>query len=126
VSDVVIQALATALRQEIEHLVDERVDERVRAAMAQWEPRMTDPWMTTERAATYLSLTPDALRARVRRGTIPAHRDGHRWLFHRDELDAHVRGLHPAATIVAHNDNASGPARLSPPGPGIRNGASDA
>ena len=116
-SDVVIQALATALRPEIERLVDERVDERLRAAVAQWQSRTADPWLTTVEAAAHLRLTAEALRARARRGTIPAHREGDRWLFHRDELDAHVRGLHPAATIVALNDNASGPARLQPPGP---------
>jgi excisionase family DNA binding protein len=108
-NDTLTGLILDALRPEIERLVDERVDERVRAAVAQWERRMADPWMTTERAAAYLSLTPDALRARVRRGTIPAHRDGDRWLFHRDELDAHVRGLHPAATIVAATDNRVAP-----------------
>jgi excisionase family DNA binding protein len=100
VSEAVVEALVTALRPEIERLVDERVDERLRAAAAEWESRTADPWMTTERAATYLSLTPEALRARVRRGTIPAHRDGDRWLFHRDELDAHVRRGEPAATMT--------------------------
>ena len=125
-SEAVIEAIATALRPEIERLVDERVDERVRAAVAQWESRTADPWMTTERAAAYLSLTADALRARVRRGTITAHRDGDRWLFHRDELDAHVRGLHPAATIVALNDNTVAPHGCSRRGRGTERISFDA
>jgi excisionase family DNA binding protein len=49
-----------------------------------------DPWMTTLEAASYLRLSPEALRARARRGTIPVHRDGQRFLFHRDELDSYL------------------------------------
>jgi excisionase family DNA binding protein len=49
------------------------------------------PWMTTDQAATHLALSPDALRARARRRTIPAHRDGDRWLYHREEVDAFIR-----------------------------------
>jgi excisionase family DNA binding protein len=49
-----------------------------------------DPWMTTLAAASYLQLSPEAVRARARRGTIPAHRDGQRLLFHRDELDSYL------------------------------------
>lgn len=91
-SDGVIETIAIALRPEVERLVDERVDERLSAAAAQAHARTADPWMTTERAANYLCLSPEALRARVRRGRVPAHRDGDRWLFHRDELDALIRG----------------------------------
>ena len=47
--------------------------------------------MTAKQAAVHLALGRDALRARARRGTIPAHRDGDRWLYNRAELDAFIR-----------------------------------
>ena len=84
--------------------------ERKLAVVAVPQP---DPWMTTIEAARYLRLSPEALRARVRRGTIPAHRDGQRLLFHRDELDRHVgwhgdhNGRYPAARQLTN-----GPAAL--------------
>ena len=49
-----------------------------------------DEWMTTAEAAAYRRLTPAALRARVRRGTVTAYDDNGRWLFRRSELDAEL------------------------------------
>jgi len=97
--EAVVDALRALLDGEMRRL-EEHVEQRLRLHLGEVEARTADPWMTTERAAAYLSLSPEALRARVRRGTIPAHRDGDRWLFHRDELDAHVRRGEPAATIT--------------------------
>jgi excisionase family DNA binding protein len=99
VNDPLVALVTDALRPEIERLVDERI-ERALAAVNVTQP---DPWMTTIEAARYLRLSPEALRARVRRGTIPAHRDGDRWLFHCDELDEYLGwhgdqiGRYPAA-----------------------------
>jgi excisionase family DNA binding protein len=123
--EAVGRALLALLDGEMRRL-EERMEERLRLHLAEIDARAASPWLTTTEAAAYLRLTPEALRARVRRGTVPAHRDGDRWLFHRDELDAYVRGLHPAATIVALTDNASGPARLAPPGPGTERISFDA
>ena len=78
-----VGALLDLLRPEIERLVDQRVQQKlVTVTIAH-----RDPWLTTLEAAQYLRLSPEALRARARRGTIPAHRDGQRLLFHREELD---------------------------------------
>ena len=71
--------------------------------------------MTTEEAAAYRRMSPVALRARVRRGTVPAHRDGRRLLFRRDELDA-LDGYHHGC------QQQDGPARLEPPGPWLQGG----
>jgi excisionase family DNA binding protein len=76
--------------------------------------------MTVAEASSYLHLTPTALRARVRRGTVPAHRDGTRYLFHRGELDAHL--LHADAATMLGSSSADGPARLHPPGPWLQGG----
>ena len=88
----ILAAILDGLRPEIERLVDQRVDERLRGV----EPPGPDPWMTTAEAADYLRLTPEALRARARRGTVPARRDGDRYLFHREELDASIRCRRPS------------------------------
>jgi excisionase family DNA binding protein len=48
------------------------------------------PYLTVVEAAEYLKLTPEALRARLRRGSLPGHRDEGRWLLDRRELDAHL------------------------------------
>ncbi len=97
-TDPIVALLLERLLPEIEKHVSEMVERRV-VALAAPQP---DPWLTTTEAAHYLRLTPEALRARVRRGTVPAHRDEHRLLFDRDELDRHVRhddqnGRYPAA-----------------------------
>jgi excisionase family DNA binding protein len=48
------------------------------------------PWLTREQAAEYLHLPVSRLE---KDRMIPLHRDGRRVLYHRDELDAHFRGL---------------------------------
>jgi excisionase family DNA binding protein len=48
-----------------------------------------DPhWLTTADAATYLGITPAALRKRVEMGEIPYHKLGRRLWFRIDDLDA--------------------------------------
>jgi hypothetical protein len=52
------------------------------------------PWLDVSGTATYLLSTPDAVRKAAQRGLLPGHQPygpGSRWLFHRDELDAHIR-----------------------------------
>jgi excisionase family DNA binding protein len=62
-----------------------------------------EPYLTVCEAAEYLKLTPEALRARLRRGSLPGHRDDGRWLLDRRELDAHLHrsqtGSRDGATI---------------------------
>jgi excisionase family DNA binding protein len=118
-TDPIVALLLERLLPEIEGRLDAMVERKI-AALAIPPP---DPWLTTAEAARYVHLTAEALRARVRRGTIPAHRDGDRWLFHRDELDRHLLGhggrdeRYPAA-----DNSINGPARLHPPGPWLQGG----
>jgi excisionase family DNA binding protein len=49
-------------------------------------------WLDVDAAATYLSTTPSAIRARIRRGELPFHKLGGSILFKPDEIDARVRG----------------------------------
>src|SRR5262245_41013046 len=51
----------------------------------------TTPWLTVEQAADYLQTTPEAIRAMLKRGTLPCHRLERRVLFDRAELDDTVR-----------------------------------
>ena len=64
-TDPIVALLLDRLLPEIEKHVSEMVERRV-VALAAPQP---DTWMTTTEAAQYLRLSPEALRARVRRGT---------------------------------------------------------
>ena len=83
--------LAAALLDLVAPAILQMVDERLaQHLVVHEEAGRPDEWMTTAEAADYLSLTPPALRARVRRGTAPGHHDHGRWLFRRSELDAAI------------------------------------
>jgi hypothetical protein len=86
-SDTLVTMLLDLLRPELERLVGELVAER----LAAFTPSQPDPWLDVSEASGYLHLTPEALRARIRCGTIPAHWDGCRWLLDRRELEQHLR-----------------------------------
>jgi excisionase family DNA binding protein len=88
VTDPLVVALLDALRPEIQQLVDEMWAEK----RALFTPPQPDLWLTVAEASRYLKLEPAAVRARLRRGTLPGHWDNGRWLLHRDELDSHIRG----------------------------------
>jgi excisionase family DNA binding protein len=87
-TDPVVAVLLEHLLPEMEAQLDAIVEPRLAAIAAALA--LPEPWMTTLDAARYLRLSPEALRARARRGTIPVHRDGQRFLFHRDELDSYL------------------------------------
>jgi excisionase family DNA binding protein len=80
VSERFTEVMVEIMRPEIERIAREIVQALDRAA----EP---EPWMTSADAASYLGLSREAVEARARRGTLPGHKDGSRWLFRRDELD---------------------------------------
>ena len=109
-SEPLVTALVDLLIPMVERIVDERLAHRP-AGEAQ---RLPDEWLTTREAAEYLRLTPPALRARVRRGTVAAHDDNGRWLFRRSELDAKL-----AATMTSgiHPNGASAAPTAPPPTP---------
>jgi len=54
--------------------------------------RLTEGYLSLKSAASYLDVTEQALRARVKRGEIPVHRRDRRLYFERDALDGYVRG----------------------------------
>jgi hypothetical protein len=112
------EALLVLVRAEAERLLDERL-RPIEQRLARLEAE-ADPWMRIERAAAYVDISPNALRARARRGTVVARKDDSgRWLFHRDLL-IHGDGYH------AGGHQQDGPARLHPPGPGTEGTISDA
>jgi excisionase family DNA binding protein len=88
VSEPLVRAMLDLLRPEVER----RVRELVAAELASFTLRQPDPWMTVEEGATYLKLSPEALRALLRRKSLPGYRDEGRWLLDRRELDAHLHG----------------------------------
>jgi excisionase family DNA binding protein len=49
------------------------------------------PWLDAKGAAEYLACSVSRVRTLTMTGDLPAHRDGGRPLYHRDELDAYVR-----------------------------------
>src|SRR5262245_26671703 len=110
-SEPLVSALLALLAPDIERMVDERVGERLAAYEAARRPT---EWMTITEAAAYLRLTPAALRARARRGTVAAYHDNGRWLFRRSELDA---GLAATMTTGIHQNGASAASTAPPPAP---------
>ena len=54
----------------------------------------TTPWMNVEQAAAYIVAPVSRVYDLVarERDPLPHHRDGRRLLFHRDDLDAYLRG----------------------------------
>jgi excisionase family DNA binding protein len=75
------------VRPQLVEIVDALVEER----LARFEPPPPEPWMTAKEAAVYLSTSVTAIRQKAQRGTVPAHKDEGRWLFHREELDEYIR-----------------------------------
>ena len=74
-------ALADALRPLVAKLVAEELD-RLRADLAPPE------WLSLGEAAIRYRLSPDALRKRAQRGSLPgAVKDESRWLINRSALD---------------------------------------
>jgi excisionase family DNA binding protein len=112
VSESFVSGLLDLLAPEIERMVDERIATLL-AGLRTPEPQV---WLTTSEAAGRLRLSPEALRARARRGTVPAHRDGRRYLFRRDELDCAIDGYHPGP------NQPEGPAQRELPGPWLQGG----
>src|SRR3954447_24223393 len=52
----------------------------------------TSPWLTVDEAAEYLRCSKQAVYDRVHQNALQPGRDGRRLLFHRDTLDAYLRG----------------------------------
>ena len=51
--------------------------------------------LTLLEAASFLKLHPEELRARAKRGQVPAAKVGRRWVFLEPDLAEYVRSLYP-------------------------------
>lgn len=69
----------------------QRIAEVVERRIADRAAEPPGPWMTVPEAAAYLRCPEGRIRKLLMANAIPAHRDGRRVLFHRDELDGYVR-----------------------------------
>lgn len=79
-------AILALVRPEIERIVEREVAKGVAKQLRLF----SDDWMSLDEAARYVRLSTVALSARARRGTFPAYKDGHRWMFRRSELDGAI------------------------------------
>lgn len=63
-------------------------DEEVNKEKLFFENRIEREWLTTEEVASYLSISPNAVRIRVHRCQIRAYRFGNRLRFRREDCRA--------------------------------------
>ncbi|HEX5527224.1 MAG TPA: excisionase family DNA-binding protein [Solirubrobacterales bacterium] len=81
--------LALELPADVLDAVAERAAEIVLERLG--EPTPSSPWLDVAGAAEYIAAPVSRIYALVSANRIPHHRDGSRLLFHRDELDDHIR-----------------------------------
>jgi hypothetical protein len=82
------ESALASLDARITHAVDRRLRELLPEEL---EHASSSPWFVTKAAATYLGISENALRLRVRAGLVDAHRDSAgRLRFHRDDLDRSI------------------------------------
>ena len=70
---------------------------------------MTKTWMSSKEVASYTSLSLGTIYSKTSRGEIPVHHIGKLPRYHRDEIDAWIRGvaIPPVSTIQPPQDSAS-------------------
>ena len=51
--------------------------------------------LTTKELARYLKLTETTIYRYIREGKVPAHWEGGRWRFRKDQIDALLGGIEP-------------------------------
>jgi excisionase family DNA binding protein len=76
-----------------DQLLDDLAD-AVAARLAEREAQQagrSSPWLSAEQAADYLACPISRVRKLTMTRELPAHRDGRRVLYRREELDAYVR-----------------------------------
>lgn len=103
--DAALDALAPTIADRLADLVLERIGGAHSAV---------SPWMSVAEAADYMRCKPKRLYDLASQSRVPAHKDGSRLLFHRDELDAYLRAADTPLTPPAN------PAQLSQSGDGAR------
>jgi excisionase family DNA binding protein len=97
----VLNLLSTSAQEALVHLIDERVAAKL-ASLA--SPAPTSPWLTVDEAAEYLRTTPGAIRKRISRKQVKAHRpEGSRILLRREDLDALDLGADRSYDLTTNN-----------------------
>lgn len=83
-------------------LIDERVAEQLATITDSYAIR---PWLTVDEAAEYLRTTPAAIRKRISRKQLRAHRpEGSRIMLRRDDLDRALdRGANRSYDLTTNN-----------------------
>jgi excisionase family DNA binding protein len=117
-----------AAAQLLDDLVATLVERLVPVLAPAVQPIQPSGWLNAKSAASYLDLSEQAIRARVKRGEIPVHRCDGRLYFDRTELDEYVRGEGETMAELTRTTSrtydspppANAPARQQPPGAGIR------
>ena len=77
------------------NLSDDAVREIVARVLAEIGERETEgvsPWMTVPCVAEYMAAPRSRIYKLTSTGELPHHKEGGRLLFHRDEVDAYIRG----------------------------------
>src|SRR5688572_11139263 len=108
-----------------EHVL-EAVIERLADGISSRLEQPVDQWMTVRRAAEYLTLSDNSIRALIKRDRIPFHRAPNgRVLLKRKEIDGWVRGMErieldeDRLMDLRSEPTDNGPAVREHPGPGI-------
>ena len=97
-----LDLLSTSAQEALVHFIGERVAEHL-ASLA--TPSPSSPWLTVDEAAEHLRTTPGAIRKRISRGQLRAHRpEGSRIMLRRDELDEALDlGTHRSYDLTIQN-----------------------
>lgn len=84
------EGAVAALGIDLEPLL-EQIAQRVAELVAERQaPDVSSPWLNADEAADYLRCSRKRIHDLVSQHRIPAHRDGTRLLFRRDELDEYL------------------------------------
>lgn len=74
-----------------DELVEEIAD-RVAVKIVKQQPAGPGGWLTAQQAAEHMACTVERIYELKHQKKIPAHQDGRRPLFKRDDLDAYIEG----------------------------------
>lgn len=86
-------SLGDLLGAELARAIEEHVDARIRAAMADRDDGSGSPtWLSLDDAAAYLCVSRRTLARLLASGRIRSAYLGRRRLLHHDDLDAYLRG----------------------------------
>jgi excisionase family DNA binding protein len=83
-------SLARALLAELDDPALDQLAELLAPRLPDRADAAPSPWLDVAEAAAYLRCKPQRIYDLRHAGSLAAHRDGRRLLFHRDDLDAHL------------------------------------